>query len=115
MATVAKTRSPFGDLLRELLDEHCITIRELARRLATTDDFTDVESKRRMLQRYIAGAVIPNERVRHEIADAFPVERERLAVDREQERELRRVHDALLPLADVLCELAKIARDRSEQ
>lgn len=108
MAVATKSRSPFGHLLRDILDEKGITIRDLSRLLARDPtDFTDAESKRRMLQRYLKGDIVPNDRVRHEIADALQEPRERLAEDREQEQQRRRVIEAITPLADALLEIAR--------
>ena len=116
MATTVKQSSPFGDLLRDLLDEKGITIRALSRRMVDDpSDFTEVESKRRMLQRYLRGDIVPNERVRDEIADGLEEPRKRLAVDRERERELRRVRRALEPLSEVLLDIARGVRDRGER
>lgn len=80
--------------------------------MVDSEDFTEIESKRRMLQRYIRGDVQPNERVRHEIADAIPVDREVLAEDKDFERSLRRLHAFMLPLAEALLEIACDVRDR---
>lgn len=114
MAVSAKPRSPFGDLLRDVLEEKNITIRGLARTLAATRaDDTDLESVRRMLQRYIAGDVNPGERVRNQIADALDEPRARFTEDREQQEQLRRLAVALKPLADELLRIATEARHGS--
>lgn len=105
MAPATKSRSVFGDILRDALDQQGRTIRDLSRLLA--DEYTEAESKRRMLQRYIAGEIVPSERVRHEIADALGLPRERFAEDREHERAIREVHSAMLPLAEALLNAVK--------
>lgn len=115
MQVKTKPRSPFGELLREILDEKNITIRELCRRMTPTGDFTEAESRRRMIQRYLRGDIVPSERVRNEIADVLDEPRDRLAEDRERERELRVVHDSLLPLADALLGVARDMRERAAQ
>lgn len=111
MAPATKSRSVFGDILRDALDQQGKTIRDLSRLLA--DEYTEAESKRRMLQRYIAGEIVPSERVRNEIADALDLPRERFAEDREREREVRRVHASMLPLAEALLEVARHAKDEA--
>lgn len=116
MATATKPSSPFGQLLRDILDEKGITIRELSRRMVDDPgDFTEVESKRRMLQRYLRGDVTPNARVRQEIADGLAEPRERLAEDREQEQQRRRVIEAITPLADALLDIARDTAKRGRE
>jgi transcriptional regulator with XRE-family HTH domain len=105
-----KRRSPFGELLREALEETGMSIRGLARAL-TNGDPTETESCRRKLQRYINGEATPNQRTRDAIADALQLDRPRFAEDREHEERRRRLMAAMQPLADELLLLATQTRE----
>lgn len=111
MAVRAKPRSPFGDLLREALEESGVSIRRLSVLLAM--DGEQPESKRRLLQRYVSGEVSPGEDARHEIADALGIDRARFAEDKLHEERRARIVNALMPLADELLALATEARVKS--
>lgn len=102
--TRTKPRSPFGDLLREQLEQTGISIRQLSRLLAEGDIHT--EAKRRLLTKYIAGEVVPSEHARREIAAALGIDAVVFAESAEQSAIERRLHQALLPLAAELTRLA---------
>lgn len=104
-----KPRSPFGNLLREALDETGVSIKELSRRVAKTPRQT--EAKRRLIQKYVIGAVSPGLEARDEIADALGIDRARFADDKEREEQREQILNALIPLADTLLELAIHARE----
>lgn len=114
-ATPTKPRSTFGEILKTELDEQGVTIRELARRMTASDDFTEIESKRRMLQRYLRGDVQPNERVRNEIADALAVPRQRFDEDRERERWKQQIMASLDILGDVFVDLLERAVEAKQK
>lgn len=120
MATVLKqkTRSPFGNLFRDALDETGTSIRGLSRKLVgLTAGQEDAdgrgEAKRRLLQKYVTGEVSPGPQARAEIAAALGVPPARFAVDQEREEQRRQIMNALIPLADQLLEIATAARERA--
>lgn len=120
MATVVKqkTRSPFGNLFREALDETGVSIRGLSRKLVGLhpgDEDTDGrgEAKRRLLQKYVTGEVSPGDAARAELAEALGIAPARFAVDREHEEQRRQIMNALIPLADQLLEIARTAREKA--
>lgn len=110
MATV-KIRSGFGQLLRESLDAKGITLRELARRLSEAEQ-VEVESKRRLLHRYIDGLVQPSEKARHQIAKALDLPTDTFDENAQELAEIQALIAALEPLAQVLHKLAIKARER---
>lgn len=113
MATVVhqKRRSPFGNLLREALEETGVSTKELSRRLADTPG--QAEAKRRLLQKYVSGEVSPGAESRAEIAAALAIDGARFAEDKEHEERLDQILNALVPLADALLELATQARQKA--
>lgn len=120
MATVVKqkTRSPFGNLFREALDQNGVSIRGLARKLAGLEPGEeDVrgqgEAKRRLLQKYVTGEVSPGQAARAELAAALGIDPARFALDQEREEQRRQIMNALIPLADQLLEIATAARDKA--
>lgn len=122
MATVIKqkTRSPFGNLFREALDETGVSIRGLARQLAglaagEADLNGHGEAKRRLLQKYVTGEVSPGDTARIELATALGIDPTRFAVDREREEQRKQIMNALIPLADQLLEIATAARMKAEK
>lgn len=106
-----KPRSPFGNLLRAALDETHVSVKELSRRIAKTPG--QAEAKRRLLQKYVTGEVSPGAHARNEIADALQIDRERFAEDKEHDARRRQILNALVPLADVLHELAMQAATKA--
>lgn len=115
MATVARRRSGFGDILRRELDDQSVSIRELARRL-TIGEPDRLENVRRSLGRYISGEVAPGTEARESIAEALGVDYEIFAEDAIRHARREKVIDALAPLADVLLDLAiEVAANRERQ
>lgn len=112
-ATRIKPRSPFGDMLRDALEETGVSIKGLSRLLA--DEPEHAEAKRRLLQKYVGGEVSPGGEARNAIADALGVPRERFHEDKELEARRRRILTALIPLADELLELATEAREQASK
>lgn len=113
MAVATKARSPFADLLREALEESGVTVTELSRLLAQRSGRP--EDRRRSLQRYLRGEQSPTQPVRDEIADSLGVSRSLFTEDREREEQHKRLMNALLPLADVLLEIATETGQRDEK
>lgn len=111
--TTQKPRSPFGNLLRDALDETGVSVKELSRRIAKEPH--QAEAKRRLLQKYVAGDVAPGVEARNEIAAALGVDPQRFAVDKEREEQLRQLLNAFVPLADTLLDLAIEARAKAER
>lgn len=109
VATARKRRGSFGYILRSELEEQNVSIRELARRVAETPD--KVENVRRLLHQYLSGKVSPGHEMRDRIADALSIDPAVFTEDAERQAERDRVVDALGPLADILLELARKARD----
>ena len=112
MATVLhqKPRSPFGNLLRDALNETGVSIKELSRRIGQDGH---AEAKRRLLQKYISGEVSPGVDARQEIAVALAIDPERFAEDKEREEQRQQILNALIPLADQLLEIATAARKKA--
>ena len=108
-----KPRSPFGNLLRDALDETGVSVKELSRRWAKNP--SHAEAKRRLLQKYVVGEVTPGDEARLEIATALGVAPARFAEDKEREEQRRQIMNALIPLADQLLEIAVAARERASK
>lgn len=112
MTTAARnkgSRGAFGRTLRAELDAQGCSIRELARRIAPSED--KVENTRRLLQQYVAGEVaMPREETRERIAEALAIDPSVFAATTEQQAERERLSAALEPLVDILLELATEAR-----
>lgn len=110
MAVQTKIRSAFGDILREQLGD-TTSIKELARRLAGEGATREqVEGRRRLIQKYIAGTVTPPKKSRDEIARVLEIDPALFAEDAERAREMQEIADAMVPLVDVLHRLAVQAR-----
>lgn len=110
MSSVARKRKgSFGRILRAELDEQNVSIRELARRVA--DNAEKIESNRRLLHQYLSGEVSPRPEMRERIAEALEIDPAVFAEDAERQAERERLMDALEPLADILLDLAKGARE----
>lgn len=99
-----KTRSAFGDTLRQQLEATGVSIRKLSRLLASSPEHA--EPKRRLLQKYVAGEVTPSEQARIEIAAALGVDAAVFAEDSEAAAAERRLYEAMAPLAAELTRLA---------
>lgn len=114
LANRPRIRSAFGDLLRRELEDRGVSLKELSRRLVGTDATPEqVNGRRRLLQKYLAGDVSPSAHARKEIAAALGLSPEGFAEDAERAAELQQIADALVPLVDVLYALAVRARERS--
>lgn len=111
-ATIQKPRSPFGNLLREALDETGVSVKELSRRIAPEPH--QAEAKRRLLQKYVTGEVSPGAGARRDLAAALGIDPERFAVDQEREEQRRQIMNSLIPLADQLLEIAVAARKKTD-
>jgi hypothetical protein len=114
-----KTRSPFGNLFREALDEKDASLRGLARKLVGLapgeEDDGRGEAKRRLLQKYVTGEVSPGPSAREELAEALGIDPARFALDQEREEQRKQIMNALIPLADQLLEIATAARKKAEK
>lgn len=110
MATAARRRrsTPFGRILRSELEAQGVSIRELARRLARSDE--KVENERRLLHLYVSGEVSPGTEKRERIADALAIDPSTFAEDAERQAEREQLVAALEPLVDTLLDLATKAR-----
>jgi len=114
MATVTrKRRSLFGEILRAELDDQGVSIRALARRLASDEEH--LENTRRSLMRYIQGEVSPGPEMREAIAVALGIEPTIFADDAERSARRERIIAAFEPLADVLLDIAIEIRDKQER
>ena len=87
MTAAAKPLNPraiaFGRQLREVMAEREVSSRELGRRLAS--DSLTPPAARRQVMKYLSGRVLPSDERRGDLADALGVERDRLAVDEDDE------------------------------
>lgn len=110
---LVKFRSGFGEILRGHLSEQDVTLRELARRLVDSDSEPRIESKRRLLRRYISGEVTPSRKARVEIARALRIDSSVFDEDAERQAEVAQIHSAMLSLAEALHDLAVASRDKS--
>ena len=110
MATAARRRrsASFGRILRSELEAQGVSIRELARRLAESDD--KIESERRLLHLYVSGEVSPRQEKRDRIAEALSIDPSVFTENAERQAERERLIEALEPLADVLLGIASKAR-----
>lgn len=109
---VVRFRSGFGEVLRGFLDTDGVTLRELARRVSHEGGESQIESKRRLIRRYISGEVEPSRKARDEIAVALGRDPSVFDEDAERAAEIRQIHGAMLGLAETLHALAMKARDR---
>lgn len=110
-----KLRSGFGEILHHILEADGITLRELARRVAGEGASPNqVESKRRLIHRYVSGEVAPSRKARAEVAVALERDLSIFDEDAERAAEIRQIHGAMLGLAETLRDLAVKARDREE-
>lgn len=108
-----KPRSLFGDILRRELDDKDVSVKQLARliareRAAGTDGDIEngIESVRRLLNKYLIGESSPEQPMRDTIARHLGSDPAVFADEAIQLERRRRIADALLPLADVLLEIA---------
>lgn len=116
VATRAKVRSAFGDLLRQALTQTGSSTKGLARAWAGPGaSHEQIETRRSLLQKYLAGSVTPSQPTRDELAALLNRPAGSFDEDAERRAERQEIADALLPLVDVLHRLAVKAKARSEQ
>lgn len=116
--THPRHRSNFKDSLRLALTDSGVNISELARRLSSPGaSVQQIQNKRRLVQKYLSGSVIPGDIVRDEIASALSVERGRFTEEAGREAQREQLADVLDDLADALLRVVeeKIAGARETE
>ena len=110
--TRIRVDSVFGDLLSEALeDSEYAGVKSLARAWAEQHG-GKVESRRRLLIKYLREGVTPGDQHREEIAGLLGLPVNHFADDAEELRAKQAVADALAPLVDVLYRLARDAAQK---
>jgi transcriptional regulator with XRE-family HTH domain len=119
-----RPRSLFGNILRRELDGKGVSVKQLARLIATeraveagleTAPTGAVESVRRLLNKYLIGETSPEQPMRESIARHLGSDPAVFADEAIQLERRRRIADALLPLADVLLEIATDVATRAKE
>ncbi len=110
--TRIRVDSVFGDLLAEAIESSDYPgVRSVARAWAEQHG-GKLESRRRLLIKYLREGVSPGDQHREEIAGLLGLPVDHFADDAEEIRAKQAVADALAPLVDVLYRLARDAAQK---